>query len=152
METLLALLLPRNWWLICEQRLATQKSAKNYLLLARAYTHQEKWDKVGEETQAALKMEPGNYVAHLNLLALALKQSSNTVILTRSTIRRTVQHVLTMDLVPGLRSNAGMKFYHTGELATLDKKRPIANGLVDLPEYKKSGPSLSGNGPSILSQ
>lgn len=66
----------------CELRLKYKDSARNHLLLARAFEHQKKWDKAGEQSEAALKLEPNNIIAHLELLALCLKQSSNPKYLT----------------------------------------------------------------------
>ncbi|HSY19682.1 MAG TPA: hypothetical protein VK815_15170 [Candidatus Acidoferrales bacterium] len=62
---------------VCEARLKARNSAWNHLLLARAFQYLKKWDKAGEEIEAALKLEPDNLVAQLELAALALTQSND---------------------------------------------------------------------------
>jgi tetratricopeptide (TPR) repeat protein len=69
-------------------RLKYKDSARNHLLLARAFERQEKWDQAREEAKMALKREPDNpaiaLVAHLELAALALEQSSDPSHLTEA--------------------------------------------------------------------
>ena len=69
---------------VCEARLKQKDSARNHLLLARALEPQKKWDKVGEHAEAALKLDTNNIVAHLELLALAIKQSADTNFMTKA--------------------------------------------------------------------
>jgi tetratricopeptide (TPR) repeat protein len=118
---------------ICESRLKYKDSARNHLLLARAFEYQKKWDKAGEQAEAVLILEPDNLTAHLTahleLAALALKQSVD----------------------PNFMSKASEQFTRIGELF---KKFPASNefwsrwreatlnyaifdGLVNTPEYKK---------------
>jgi tetratricopeptide (TPR) repeat protein len=70
---------PEELVAVCELRLKQKDSARNHLLLARAFQeYEKKWDKSAEQAQAAIKLEPENLVAHLELTALALKQSADT--------------------------------------------------------------------------
>lgn len=62
----------------CEAQLKQKDSARNHLLLARAFQYQKKWDKAGEQAEAALVMDSNNVVGHLELLALAIKRSADT--------------------------------------------------------------------------
>jgi tetratricopeptide (TPR) repeat protein len=68
---------PEQLAAICESRLKYRDSARNRLLLARAYQHEEKWDLAADQAGQALKLEPDNVVAELELTALALKQSTD---------------------------------------------------------------------------
>jgi hypothetical protein len=69
---------PEEVTALCESRLKYKDSARNHLLLARDFEKQKKWDKVGEHAEAAQKLDTNNIVAHLELLALAIKQSADT--------------------------------------------------------------------------
>ena len=68
---------PEQLAAICESRLKYKDSARNRLLLARAYQHEEKWDLAADQAMQALKLDPDNVVAELELTALALKQSTD---------------------------------------------------------------------------
>jgi tetratricopeptide (TPR) repeat protein len=63
---------------ICESRLKHKSSARNHLLLAKAFQRQEKWDKAIEQAEIAGKLETNNVVPPLMLAAIALKQSADT--------------------------------------------------------------------------
>jgi tetratricopeptide (TPR) repeat protein len=69
---------------VCEAKLKYKDSAQNHLLLARAFQYQKKWDKAGEQAEAALIMDSNNIVANLESLALAIKQSADTNFMTQA--------------------------------------------------------------------
>jgi tetratricopeptide (TPR) repeat protein len=115
---------------ICESRLKYKDSARNHLLLARALQHQEKWDKVGEQTEAALKLEPDNVVAELELLALDLKQSADPNFMSKA-----AERFNRIDAVYNKLPDSKEKLSRWREL-TLN--RAILDGLEDMPEYQKA--------------
>jgi tetratricopeptide (TPR) repeat protein len=63
---------------ICESRLKNKNSARNHLLLAKAFQRQKTWDKAIEQAEIAGKLETNNIVPPLMLAAIALKQSADT--------------------------------------------------------------------------
>ena len=63
---------------VCQSRLKYDSSARNHLLLAKAYDTQKEWPKASEQAEIAEKLETNNVVAPLLLAAIALKQSQNT--------------------------------------------------------------------------
>jgi tetratricopeptide (TPR) repeat protein len=63
---------------ICESRLKYKDSARNHLLLAKAFQRQKTWDKAIEQAEIAGKLETNNIVSPLMLAAIALKQSADT--------------------------------------------------------------------------
>lgn len=62
---------------ICQQRLKQKDSAQNRLILAKSYTRQSRWERAENEAQSALKLEPDNITAHLMLVALTTRQSTD---------------------------------------------------------------------------
>jgi tetratricopeptide (TPR) repeat protein len=114
---------------ICKSRLKYKDSVRNHLLLARAYQHQKKWDKVGVQTEAALKLEPDNIVAHLELAALALKQSADPNFMSKAAEQITRIREL-YNKNPNSHEDASRWRELTLNLAIFD-------GLVNTPEYKK---------------
>jgi tetratricopeptide (TPR) repeat protein len=113
---------------VCQQRLTYKDSARNHLYLARVYLHQQKWDKVGEQAEAALKIEPDNYVAHMDLMALTLKQINDTNYL--SAFREQYDTLTKLAQDP---KNAAINAT-CWRVCALDTA--IADGLVASPEYK----------------
>jgi tetratricopeptide (TPR) repeat protein len=122
---------PEELVAVCELRLKEKDSARNRLLLARAFQqYEKKWDKSAEQAQAAIKLEPDNLVAHLELMALALKQSADT----------------------NFMSKASEQFYRLDEIwkKIPDNKKnwarwrewtlnlSIYDGLVNTPEYNQA--------------
>jgi hypothetical protein len=115
---------------VCESRLKYKNSARNHLFLARALEYQNKWSKAGEQAEAVLKIEPDNFIAHLELAALELKQSADTNILLK----------------------AGERLVHVGEIfkelptsnenwlrwRELTLNQAIYGGLVNTPEQKEA--------------
>lgn len=115
---------------VCELRLKNQDSTRNHLLLARALQYQKKWDKAGEQTQSALKIEPDNFVALLELAALDLKQSADTNFMAKAR-ERFILADEAYDKIP----NSTEKQSRWREL-TLDLA--IMDALTDSPEYQKA--------------
>jgi tetratricopeptide (TPR) repeat protein len=115
---------------LCESRLKYKDSARNHLLLARAFERQKKWDKAGEQAQAALKLEPENIVAHLELTALDLTQSADTNFMAKAS----EQYTRTQSTYEKLPDN-NEKWSHWRELML---NLAILDGLVNSPEYQKA--------------
>jgi tetratricopeptide (TPR) repeat protein len=115
---------------VCEARLKQKESARNQLLLARALEHQEKWDKAGEQAEAALIMDSNNIVGHLELLALAIRQSVDTNFMAKAgeQITRTEE---AYEKLPDNNEKQSRWRELTLNLAILD-------GLANAPEYKKA--------------
>jgi tetratricopeptide (TPR) repeat protein len=63
---------------VCESRLKHQNSVRNYLLLAKALTKEEKWDEAAVQAEIAGKLETNNIVPPLFIEAIALKKSAAT--------------------------------------------------------------------------
>lgn len=62
---------------ICESRLKSKDCPRNRLLLARMMANQQQWDKAKELSESALKVEPDNLIAHLMMVAVILRQSTD---------------------------------------------------------------------------
>lgn len=62
---------------ICESRLKARNSARNHVLLAKILEKNGKWERSKQEAEAALKLEPDNIAAHLMLVALFIRQSTD---------------------------------------------------------------------------
>jgi tetratricopeptide (TPR) repeat protein len=63
---------------ICESHLKYKDSARNHLLLAKAFQRQKTWDRAIEQAEIAGKLETNNIVPPLMLATIALKQSADT--------------------------------------------------------------------------
>lgn len=118
----------------CESRLKYKDSALNHLLLARAYEHQKKWGASSEQAGAALKTEPDNLAAlltaHIELMALALKQSTDPDFLSKAAEEYSSINDLYKKVPYSAESASRWR-----ELA-LDLA--IYEGLVNTPEYEAS--------------
>ncbi|HXA44307.1 MAG TPA: hypothetical protein VNZ25_02275 [Candidatus Angelobacter sp.] len=121
-------------------RLKYKDSARNHLLLARAFERQEKWDQAREETKTALKHEPDNpaiaLVAHLELAALALEQSSDPSHLTEAAEQFTRIEELfgkvpfNAEIAPHWRElNLNLAIYN--DLINTPETRKLAKACVD---------------------
>lgn len=62
---------------ICESRLKHNNSARNHLLLAKAYTHKNEWRDAAGEAEIAANLDTNNVIAPLMLAAIDLKLSAN---------------------------------------------------------------------------
>jgi tetratricopeptide (TPR) repeat protein len=115
---------------LCELRLKYKDSARNHLLLARDFEKQKKWDKSGEQAEAALKLEPENIVAHLELTALDLTQSADTNFMAKAYEQWTRTEAFYEKLPDNVEKQSRWREL-TLNLAILD-------GLVNTPEYQKA--------------
>jgi tetratricopeptide (TPR) repeat protein len=115
---------------VCEARLKQKDSTRNRLLLARALEHQKKWDKTSEQAEAALLMDSNNIVAHLELLALAIKQSTDTNLMAKAY----EQFALTEAAYEKLPGNNNK---HTS-WREFTLNGAILYGLENTPEYQKA--------------
>lgn len=61
----------------CEQRVRQSDTARNRVLLAKAYERLNQWDRVEQNLQAALKLDPNDFAANLAQAALFLKRRSD---------------------------------------------------------------------------
>lgn len=114
----------------CKARLKQKDSARNHLLLARAFEHQKKWDKAGEQSQAALESEPDNIIAHLELMALDLVQSSGTDFMAKASD----QYARTEAAYEKLPVNNEKQ----SRWRELTLNLAILDGLASEPEYQKA--------------
>jgi tetratricopeptide (TPR) repeat protein len=69
---------------LCESRLKYKDSARNRLMLAKAYTYQKKWGDAEAQAEMAAGMETNNVVAPLLLAAIDLEQSSDPTFLPKA--------------------------------------------------------------------
>ena len=115
---------------VCEARLKQKDSSRNRLLLARAFEHQKKWDQAGEHSEAALKLEPENIVAHLELTALDLTQSTDTNFFAKA-YEQCTHAEAAFEKLPDNAEKQSRWRELTLNLAILD-------GLVNTPEYQKA--------------
>jgi len=60
---------------LCEERLKQKDSARNRVLLAKAYEFAAEWGKVEPQVRKALELEPKSVLANLSLAVVMLKQS-----------------------------------------------------------------------------
>lgn len=68
---------------LCETRLKLHETARNHLLFAKALVNQQRWQKAAEQTQAALKLEPYNVLAHLMATALVIRRNGEPAVALR---------------------------------------------------------------------
>lgn len=66
---------------LCAERLRVRASARNYILLAKAYEHLNQLAKAEEQIQAALKLAPHDFTANVALAVLLIKRAEDPVLL-----------------------------------------------------------------------
>lgn len=115
---------------LSESRLKYQDSARNHLMLAKAYTYQEKWNDAAAQAQIAAHMETNNIVAPLLLAAIYLKQSSDAPFLPRAM----EQLDRAQDL--GHRLGSSTQSWARWREITLDQA--IFDGLADTADSEKT--------------
>ncbi len=114
---------------VCQSRLKYRDSARNHLLLARALQRRQKWDAAADQAAAALKIDPDNVIAESELLALALKQSSDPDQLNKASNIMPELTRMVGNLPPGIEA-AKRRREVLLDLA-------IAGGLINTPEAGK---------------
>ncbi len=115
---------------VCEARLKQKNSARNHLLLARAFQYQKKWDRAGEQAEAALKIDTNNIVAHVELLALALKKTGDTSSMAKA-FEQFTRTEAAYEKLPDSTEKQSRWRELTLNLVILD-------GLVNTPAYQKA--------------
>ena len=83
---------------LCKSRLKVNKSARNHLLLAKAFAKERQWEEATEQALTATELDTNDVVAPLMLCALYIKQSAKPGNLTLA--MRCFYHV--MDLYKNL--------------------------------------------------
>lgn len=138
----------------CEDRVKQKDSARNRILLAKAYEKLKQWDNCEQQIRLALKLDPDDFTANLALADLLLKHSDDAsalsdangwlaraeYLLNKMTVRqRTQLHMVDLTLARGIY------FALTDEVETArrwvkavidqDKENKFAQDILDAMEY-----------------
>ena len=134
--------------IVCEERIKMNDSARNRVILAKAYEKLNQFDKAEQQVRVALALEPGNALAHLSQAALVLRrggpgtlsQARNHLdkaqaILTKAghkkdSAQQAISFLLTSSLYSALRDDLAEARQLAKQVLEREKDNPVAREIL----------------------